>query len=165
MGGTWLLLGRAPLYADAAAAARGISPLRDVAVGLAVGVGAVAASRAVSRRTRWGDRLARSLGGLLGPLSWRECALLAAVSGIAEEAFFRGALQPHLGLTAASLLFGLAHFAPQRDLWPWTALSVGAGFLLGGLFAWTGNLVAPVVAHAFINAVNLRHLAVHYAGD
>jgi membrane protease YdiL (CAAX protease family) len=82
---------------------------------------------------------------------------------VAEEAFFRGALQPHVGLVAASLIFGLAHFAPRRDLLPWTAFSLGAGLLLGGLFEMTGNLLAPVAAHALINAVNLRFLSLYYA--
>ncbi len=39
------------------------------------------------------------------------------------------------------------------------AMMIAAGLLLGGLFEWSGNLVAPVVAHAGINAVNLRLLA------
>ena len=82
---------------------------------------------------------------------------------MAEEALFRGALQPQVGLLAASLLFGLAHFAPRRELLPWTVFSLAAGLLLGTLFEETGNLVAPVVAHAGINAVNLRWLSQRYA--
>ena len=80
---------------------------------------------------------------------------LALASGVAEEAFFRGALQPHVGLVAASLIFGVVHFVPRREFLPWTVFAVAAGFLLGWLFDTTGNLVAPVVAHTTINAVNL----------
>ena len=58
----------------------------------------------------------------------------------------------------ASLLFAAAHFVPRRELLPWTAFSLGAGFVLGGLFLATGNLVAPIVAHVAINAVNLNLL-------
>ena len=83
---------------------------------------------------------------------------LALVSGAAEEALFRGALQPEVGLVIASLLFGLAHFAPRRDLAAWAPAAVIAGFVLGSLYAWTGNLIAPVVAHATVNAINLRWL-------
>ena len=75
----------------------------------------------------------------------------------------RGALQPQVGLWVASAAFALAHFAPRRDLWPWTLCSFAAGLALGLLFTWTGNLVAPIAAHALINAVNLRVLAVRYA--
>jgi hypothetical protein len=117
-----------------------------------------AGGRQLTERTRAGDRLAQSLRAVLGPLSLGECWLLALVSGVAEEAFFRGALQPQVGLLAASLLFGAAHFVPRRELLLWTVFSIAAGLLLGWLFDATGNLVAPVVAHAGINGVNLRHL-------
>jgi membrane protease YdiL (CAAX protease family) len=152
-------VGDSLLYATAAAAERGIDPLRDVTAGaLAAGI-TIWISREWTQRTRSGERLARALGALIGPLSWRQCLVLALASGLAEEAFFRGAIQPHVGLVAASLIFGLAHFAPRRELAPWTVFSVAAGLLLGTLFDATGNLVAPVVAHAGINAVNLKMLS------
>lgn len=157
------LIGDRLFYASAAAERRGLSPLPDLAAGvLAAGV-AILASSVFTRRTRWGERLARELGALLGRLALAECLLLAAASGVAEEAFFRGALQPRVGLVAASLIFGLAHFVPKRELAPWTIFSIGAGFLLGALFDATGNLLAPVVAHVLINAVNLRMIATRYA--
>ena len=84
------------------------------------------------------------------------------LSAVAEEAFFRGALQPQLGLPATSLLFALAHFAPRRDLLPWTAFALAAGFALGALFEATGNLVAPTLAHAVVNAINLWLLSRDY---
>jgi membrane protease YdiL (CAAX protease family) len=160
----WATLVGDPLfYASAAAERRGLAPLPDLAAGaLAAGI-AILVSQALTRHSRWGERLARELGALLGRLALAECLLLAAVSGVAEEAFFRGALQPRVGLVAASLIFGLAHFAPKRELAPWTIFSIGAGFLLGALFEATGNLLAPVVAHVLINAVNLRLIATRYA--
>jgi CAAX protease family protein len=153
----WALAsGRSPWYADAAAAARGFDGPSDVGLGLAAAAGVVALSHAASVGTRFGRELARAFAAVLGRLGWGPCALLAATSAVAEESLFRGALQPRVGLVAASLIFGLAHFLPRREFLPWTLFSVGAGFLLGGLFGATGNLVAPVVAHAGINAVNLR---------
>jgi CAAX protease family protein len=152
-------------FADAAAAAVGVHWTRDVGAGLALAAVAIALSRVATARTVWGAALARSLGRLLGPLSGWESAALAALSGFAEEAFFRGALQPELGWGWATLLFGLAHFAPRRELWPWTAFALLVGGLLGALYDWTGNLVAPVVAHAVINGVNLRWLAGRYGGS
>ena len=166
LGAAWLwglLAGRCLFFANAEAAGRGVEPLQDLAAGLLAGGIVILLSRELTRRSRWGDALARALASLLGRLSLRQCLYLAALSGVAEEAFFRGALQPHVGLLAASLLFGLAHFAPRRDLLPWTAFSLGAGLVLGGLFEITGNLLAPVAAHALINAVNLRFLSLHYA--
>ena len=114
-------------------------------------------SRQLTQRTRVGERLAQACAAVLGPLSLGECWLLALVSGVAEEAFFRGALQPQVGLLAASLLFGAAHFVPRRELLRVDARSRSRrALLLGWLFDATGNLLAPVVAHAGINGVNLR---------
>ena len=87
------------------------------------------------------------------------------MSGFAEEAFFRGALQPRVGWLAASVLFGLAHFAPSRALLPWTGFAIVAGGILGGLYAATGNLLAPVLAHALVNALNLRWLSRRYGAS
>jgi membrane protease YdiL (CAAX protease family) len=151
--------GRPLLYRDAAAQRAGIAWLPDLAAGLAVAALVIALSAVLVERTGWGRALAAELSALLGPLATRHCVALAAVSGLAEEALFRGALQPWLGLIPASLIFGLVHFVPRRDLAPWCGFAVLAGLLLGGLYEWTGNLVAPVVAHAAINAVNLRLLA------
>lgn len=147
--------GESILYASQAAARSGIDPLGDVAIGLLTGGAVVWLSREITRRTRAGRELARALAEALGPITIPQALVLAILSGVAEEAFFRGALQPQVGLAAASLLFGLVHFVPRRELLPWTAFSVAAGFLLGGLFELTGNLVAPVLAHFTVNAVNL----------
>ena len=146
-------------YADSAAAATGVAWLRDVGAGLLAAGVVIAASALLTSRTRWGAALSDALAALLGPMRPGTCWLLAATSGVAEEALFRGALQPQLGLVGASVVFGLAHFAPRRDLLPWTLFSLAAGFGLGALYAWTGNLVAPVVAHAGVNAVNLQLIA------
>jgi len=159
----WAALADRPLfYSSVAARADGPSPLRDVAVGAVAGLLAVQLSRAFSRQTRSGRAMARSLGSVLGDLSIRQCLVLALVSGIAEEALFRGTLQPRVGLVAASLLFGLAHFVPRRELAIWALMTVAAGFMLGLLFQETGNLIAPIVAHFTINALNLRWLSVNY---
>jgi len=158
------LAGRSPLYASAADARAGIAWPDDAVVGVCAGVLVIALSALLTASTRLGERLADGLAQLLGPLAWRDCVVLALASGVAEEAFFRGVLQPWLGWVAASVLFGCAHVAPRRDLLPWTGFALAAGFGLGALFDATGNLVAPVVAHALINAVNLRLLALRWRG-
>lgn len=149
-------------YRSPEAAAAGLDPLRDVGLGLGAGALVIGVSALLTHWTGWGERLARALGELLGPLELRHCLALAALSGVAEEALFRGALQPQVGLVPASLLFALAHLAPRRDLAPWCLFSFAAGLLFGLLYEATGNLVAPVLAHAFVNAVNLRLLSVRF---
>jgi hypothetical protein len=131
----------------------------DVGIGAIAGLGVIGVSRELTRRTRWGQELAEALASAIGRPSARDCLVLALASGLAEEALFRGVLQPQVGLLTASALFGLAHFAPRRDLLPWTLFAAATGLLLGALFECTGNLIAPVVAHVVINAVNLRLLA------
>lgn len=150
-------------FRDLAAQQAGVDWLPDIAVGVAAAVLVIAASALLVETTDWGRRLSDELGALLGPLGTGHCVALAVFSGLGEEALFRGVLQPWLGLVPASLLFGLAHFVPRRNLAPWSLFTVVAGLLLGGLYDWTGNLVAPIVAHAGINAVNLRLLAIRAA--
>jgi membrane protease YdiL (CAAX protease family) len=150
--------GHSLFYASPEQAAAGVDWRLDPLIGLVSALGVIAVSAWLTDTTRWGDALARALAEVLGPLSTRACLLLAVASGLGEEALFRGALQPLLGYVATSLLFGLVHFAPRRELLPWTGFAIVAGFGLGALYEATGNLVAPVVAHAGVNAVNLRLL-------
>jgi len=133
--------------------------LRDGSLGLATAAALVAVSRALTAATSVGRALADALARVLGRPGLGVCLALAAISGIAEEAFFRGALQPRVGLVFASALFAAAHFAPRREFLPWPFFAFAAGLAFGALFDATGNLVAPVVAHAGVNAVNLYWLA------
>jgi hypothetical protein len=84
-----------------------------------------------------------------------DLVLVSVFSGVGEEAFFRGALQPVLGLVLTSLLFGALHIGPDRRYLIWTLFSIGAGFLFGFLYEWTGGLLAPMVAHVLHNAATL----------
>jgi membrane protease YdiL (CAAX protease family) len=154
-----VLCGEPLWFADAEAARAGLHPARDAALGAACGLAAAFASGAAERRTAWGRRLAAELAELVGPLSRGGCLALALASGVAEEAFFRGALQPRVGLLAASVLFGLAHLSVTPALRAWTALALASGLGLGLLFEATGSLVAPVTAHALVNALGLWSLS------
>ena len=102
----------------------------------------------------------RKLAGEIAPVvvdgtRGRALVLLAVLSGVGEEALFRGALQPEIGIVAASLLFGALHVGPGRRYLLWTVWAVGAGFLFGVLYEWTDGILAPVIAHALHNAVTL----------
>ena len=85
----------------------------------------------------------------------RNLVLVSIFSGVGEESFFRGALQPEIGLLASSLLFGVLHVGPDRRYLVWTVWAVGAGFLFGLLYLWTGGILAPVTAHVLHNVVTL----------
>jgi membrane protease YdiL (CAAX protease family) len=135
---------------------------RDLGAGLLAAGTVILLSAAMTRRTRAGETLARRLAELVGPLAPAQAWVLALASGIGEEAFFRGALQPVVGLLPASLLFAAAHFVPRRELVLWSLFSLAAGLLLGALYAATGNLLAPTVAHVVVNGVNLNRLVRDY---
>jgi membrane protease YdiL (CAAX protease family) len=158
----WRLLvdGHGPFFAvPEAAVPEGGLLFRHALFGLLAGGGLIVCSRLWIRYTGAGRALAEFLAELIGPLSGAQVVVLALASGLGEEAFFRGALQPRVGLVLASLLFGLAHLVPRRELAPWAGFAALAGVLLGALFETTGNLLAPVAAHVLINGINLRWLS------
>jgi membrane protease YdiL (CAAX protease family) len=103
---------------------------------------------------------------ILGHLSVKDVLILALMSGFGEEAFFRGFLQPWLGIPAASFFFAVLH-APQLfssdqsetsslSLWPWFALA--AGIALGWLTILTGTWLSSAVAHFLVNYLNLVYI-------
>jgi membrane protease YdiL (CAAX protease family) len=83
--------------------------------------------------------------------------LVGAMAGIGEEWLFRGVLMPVVGLTASSIVFGLAHVGGQRML-AFGVWASGMGFLLGGLALLTGGLTAPMVAHGVYDMLALAYL-------
>ena len=94
------------LFVSHQAAAHGLWLGRDVLLGLAAAAALIAVSGWMTEKTMWGDRLARAMAEAIGPLSVPNAVLLAVASGLGEEFFFRGALQPRVGWLLASLLFG-----------------------------------------------------------
>lgn len=141
------------------AAARAWSIPAALGVGVLAGLLALSVSELLTRWTPLGRALSDLLAESLGPLSRGDAWLLALASGLAEEMFFRGALQAKVGIVWASLAFGAAHFLPRRELVLWSAYAVVMGLGLGALYDWTGQLAAPVAAHVVVNAINLPRLA------
>ncbi|MEO6029961.1 MAG: CPBP family glutamic-type intramembrane protease [Candidatus Binatia bacterium] len=99
--------------------------------------------RAPSMQRVWNEVLL-PFSGTLGP---RDVAVIAALSGVTEELFFRGVLMPEIGVVLSSLCFGALH-ALCAVYFAWATL-VGAGF--GALALAGGSLVTPIVAHATYN--------------
>jgi membrane protease YdiL (CAAX protease family) len=80
-------------------------------------------------------------------LDTRDVVVIALLSGLTEELFFRGVLLPELGILLSSLCFGALH-ALCRVYFVWATL-VGAAF--GALALTAGSLVPAIVAHATYN--------------
>lgn len=78
---------------------------------------------------------------------------LSLSAGLVEEIFFRGFLQPRIGIGASTLLFVLGHAAYGQPLMlvSLTVLSL----LYAALARWRGNVWSAVVAHALFDAVQL----------
>lgn len=96
-------------------------------------------------------------------------AVLAIGAGISEELLFRGVLQTWMAgfvplvfaIVLSNMLFGVLHM--RTVLYAFIAGLVGV--YLGILYAATGNLLAPMAAHAFYDAVALeytRRAVAHY---
>lgn len=99
----------------------------------------------------------RSMADELAPdlvdrMSVPDLVLISVFSGVGEEMFFRGAVQPEFGLTVAALAFGLVHIGPDRRYLIWTLWAILAGFVFGFLYLYTGGLLAPMIAHGLHNA-------------
>ncbi|WP_236630158.1 CPBP family intramembrane glutamic endopeptidase [Thermus thermamylovorans] len=112
-----------------------------------------ASFREAERLHREAGRALRAAGAGPGFL-----LLLALLSGVAEEVFFRGLLQSLLvawlgpwGLFLQAFLFALLHPAPRPALaYPlYTGL---AGLLFGLAYLLTGSLLAGILAHFLHNA-------------
>ncbi len=134
--------------------------LRDLLYGFGVASATLAFSVVASRTFQWAKFLEREFRSFLGPLTLRELVGLAALSSLAEEAFFRGALQPTIGLVPSAILFGLAHVGPWPRFLPWTLFATTMGLVLGWLFQTTGNLAAAFTAHFLINLINLGRIVI-----
>lgn len=143
----------------------------DAAIGIAIGLSTVALSRVLERYFEWAKRLSAEFSKLLGPLTPGAVIVLAVTSSVAEELFFRGFLQQVLterlfegnlwaGLLLASLAFGLMHIGPNwKTFWPWTVMALVMGVVLGAAYLYTGNVLAPIIAHFTINFLNLSAIA------
>lgn len=113
----------------------------------------------VGRRFEAARRFEALLRSVLGSIDASQAIGLALLSGFAEELFFRGAVQRDWGFWLATALFATLHTGRDRGLWVWTVFAAIAGMAFGGLVLWTGNLLAAIVAHVLVNAINLTRLA------
>ncbi|MCP4675581.1 MAG: CPBP family intramembrane metalloprotease [Deltaproteobacteria bacterium] len=128
------------------------------AAGIAFGLGIARLTRFTVFRFKWARTLHIEFRGLLGPLRGMDILAFAVFSAVAEEMFFRGAIQPELGIVPTSLIFGVLHIAPGRKFLPWPFQAVAMGLAFGGLYWLAGDLSAPIMAHFTINYQNLHFI-------
>jgi CAAX protease family protein len=103
---------------------------------------------------------------LFQSLSYLELGAISFAAGFGEETLFRGLIQVGLaewagqpygiviGLVVASIAFGLCHSITPM----YAILAIFAGAYFGIIFLLTGNLLAPLVAHALYDFLALIYL-------
>ncbi|MEM7434085.1 MAG: CPBP family intramembrane glutamic endopeptidase [Myxococcota bacterium] len=130
----------------------------SLALGIALGILVVRSTPFVLARFAWAQALHAELAPLVRDLSSTQVTWLAVLSGVGEELFFRGAMQPVFGLWLTSLIFGALHVGPRRVFLAWGAWAFVMGVLLGALFALTGLVWGSIFAHVWINQRNFRFI-------
>lgn len=131
----------------------GDSVLASLILGILTAAGTVSLGLLIYRTLPLMQRLADELAPTLVDSAARtDLVLISLLSGVGEEVFFRGAVQPQFGLITASAVFGLVHIGPDRRYLVWTVWAIFAGFLFGFLYEITGGVLAPAIAHSLHNA-------------
>jgi membrane protease YdiL (CAAX protease family) len=154
-----LALGRNPLVCDAWLGTRGPAAwLLSLGLGVILGGGTTFATPALVRRFRWARALHLGLRPAVEGAGNPALAAVAVASAAGEELLFRGLLVPFAGVVASSIVFGALHQIRGRARWGWMAWATVMGLLFGSIFAATGSLTGPLVAHIAINHSNLRFL-------
>ncbi len=129
-----------------------------VIAGITLGLVAILLTWPLERGIPGVRALSERFSTLLAGTSTRDAVLLAALSSVGEEALFRGCLQEELGPWLATALFAAVHSGPERVYLWWTASAFVFGLGLAALYQVQGGLLAPIVMHFVINAVNIRML-------
>jgi len=78
---------------------------------------------------------------------------VALSAGVVEELFFRGLLQPRVGIAVSTLLFVLAHLSYDQ---PFMLVGITVlSLFFAGLVWWRQNVWPAIVAHFLFDAVQL----------
>ncbi|HYQ01182.1 MAG TPA: CPBP family intramembrane glutamic endopeptidase [Polyangiaceae bacterium] len=131
-------------------------------IGLALGALVAFSTRIFVARYSWARNLHSELRPVARDLSAAGIVAVAAFSALGEELWFRGILQPWLGLWLQAAVFGIVHAqlrGPSR--WAWISWATVMGLAFGVIFQLTGSLAGPIAAHALINCLNLSYLKSH----
>lgn len=138
-------------------------PWREIGFGAVFGVGAwlvvLVAAYLVALAIAalgGGDLLPKSPPAAVAWLAGQSVALragLALSAGIVEEIFFRGLLQPRVGIAVSTALFALAHLA-YGQLFMLVGVTI-LSLLYALLVQWRQSVWAAIAAHAVFDLVQL----------
>ncbi|GIW24393.1 CPBP family intramembrane glutamic endopeptidase [Meiothermus sp.] len=139
------------------------NPLRDTLAFFLLFFGLMGLERLFSWLFPQSFRAAEALHGQLGAVmraqgvNHHQALLLAVVSGVGEEVFFRGALQNALwggwlGVLLQAVVFTALHPVPDRKAWSYPLFIFVGGLLFGASYLLTGSLIPGILAHYLHNA-------------
>jgi membrane protease YdiL (CAAX protease family) len=86
-------------------------------------------------------------------LTWPLVFLIPLVASLTEEIFFRGVLQPRVGLIASSLFFGIVHIG--YGTWLQVVAPAVLGLVFGYLFQRSRSLWTAIAAHYAFDFIEL----------
>lgn len=134
------------------------SPGKDFWFWIAAGIGAgFLAVTWISAAYRLWLAFARSIQvtvrQVFGLMELRTLVVISFLAALGEEFFFRGVLQPVIGVTGASLIFAVLHSGFRRELWAYGLTAFIISVIFGLLYHVGGELWAAVAAHATYNLV------------
>ena len=136
----------------------GTPNLVGAALAILLAVATIGATRLLVQHTDWARRLHVEFRAALLDTPASQLFVLALTSAFGEELFFRAALQPTIGLMPSAVLFGVVHVAPNGNWLTWGTWATVMGVAFGALYAATGTILAPVLAHAVINYENMQYI-------
>ena len=152
-------LGQSPVACDGWLGTHGAASWTlSLGLGVLLAAATIEATRVIVRRTRWAQALHVALRPAVHGAGDAALLAVAVSSAVGEELLFRGLLVPLVGVVVSSVVFGVLHQIRGSGRWGWMAWATVMGLLFGSVFAATGSLLGPFVAHAAINHANLRFL-------
>lgn len=176
----WAYLGLAALSAILSVALHGPNPFAhpspqlhlgelqrhalSAGAGLVLGLLLVVMTRWSVSRAAWARHLHEELRPVAVGMGLPTIVVVASLSSLGEEMFFRSFLAPLVGVPIQAAIFGAAHQTRSSTRWAWMSWAALVGLALGYLYSVTGSLVGPIVAHAVVNALNLHFLRDHDPG-
>lgn len=138
----------------------------SIATGIVAGLFMLAGASAITESSfAFAVRMRRDMDRLLGLFrgaTLPDFLFISVLAGLGEEALFRGVIQGGLveyvgvpmAIAAASVLFGLAHYISGT----YVVFAAALGALFGVLYAWSGNIAVPMIAHATYDFVALLYI-------
>jgi membrane protease YdiL (CAAX protease family) len=131
-------------------------PALGLAAGIAGGLVIVFICRLLSGQA-WIKSMEEFFRGIVAEFKSRDIFLLALVSAVGEEIFFRFFLLNLFGLMLSSAVFAVLHFPIKKELFLWTLFAFIMGIILGCFYLYLG-IVSAILVHFIVNFLNLHYL-------